>query len=143
MTNTKQRSKNTILFIDDEKYRMEAHAEFLSLHNFDVIYVSGFNEALEQFKLNMDTIDLIVLDIMIPLEEVELDDNEETIAESGSGAGFVIFDRFRKIKNIKTIVVSGRRGIQKMVEERKIEDYLTKPIAPKKLLEAIYEVLEE
>ncbi len=134
--------KKTIFFIDDEAYRMEAHALYLEHHEFDIIYVSNFNDALEQFKLNENTIDLVILDIMFPIENIKLDADEEKIVDNGSSAGLVLYDRMMKGKRkIKTVVLSVRDDLQEEITERKIERYLTKPIKPSQLLEEIKEVL--
>lgn len=137
----------TILFIDDEEYRMEPHAEYLRLHGYDVIYAASFNEALEEAKTNLGIINLIILDIMIPIDGVELTEEEEIIADDGSKSGFVLLDHInklmdmKKIGRIKTIILTIRNDIRDEIEKYSIDNYLTKPISAEKLLEVINDTL--
>lgn len=132
----------TILFVDDEEFRMKAHADYLCIKGFDVIYAAEFEKALKKFEDNKENIDLIILDIMIPVEDVKLTEEEEKITEQGISTGLVLYDRIRKKKKIKTIVLTVRDDIEKAINDRGIESYLKKPIMPNKLLEDINKILE-
>ncbi|MCK4827123.1 response regulator transcription factor, partial [bacterium] len=120
--------RKTILFIDDEAYHMSAHAEYLTLDGFDVIYVSAFDEAFEEAKRNLHLIDLVILDIMIPIEDADLDEDETRLADQGAGAGLVLYDRIKKLRDdIKTIVLTVRNDIEHEIKERGVEEWIVKP----------------
>lgn len=55
-----------ILFIDDEKRVMSSHVLELILEGYDVVFETNVDEALDFFQKNLDDIELLVLDIMMP-----------------------------------------------------------------------------
>lgn len=133
----------TILFVDDEAYRMQSHVEYLKLKGYDVIYTSEFSEAEETFKRYKDVIDLIILDIMLPIEDVRLSAEEENAAQNGRYAGFILYERLLKHGKVKAIVLSARQDLRGDANERKVEKYLQKPLQPEMLLDAVQELLAE
>jgi len=132
----------TILFIDDDEHRMMGHAEYLKLKGYDVIYVSYFKEAVEEARRNLNVLDLIILDIMVPVEDAELDEDEKILADEGAMSGFVLYDRISKLKKFKTLVLTVRNDVKEEVEKRGLE-YLMKPIGAEKLASTVSEILKK
>jgi len=131
----------TILFIDDEHYRMDAHVLYLSNHGYDLIYASDFDMAMVQFENNVENIDLIVLDIMMPVDTTKLTAEERKIVQYGDCTGLVLFDRFEKIRKITTIILTVRQDMEKYIKDRDIQFYMTKPIRPVDLLKKIKDII--
>lgn len=108
-----------ILIVDDEKLIREVIKEYCENESYEVLEASNGEEALK--IINEETIDLIVLDIMMP----KLD-------------GFSLC-KLIKDKNISIIILSARSDeFDKLMGfELGIDDYITKPFSPKELVARI------
>ena len=109
-----------ILVVDDETMIREVIKEYCAANHFTTEEAASGKEALK--KLQTNTYDLMVLDIMMP----EMD-------------GYTLLEELPKEKRIPTLVLSARgeefdklRGF-----ELGIDDYLTKPFSPKELIARI------
>ena len=109
-----------ILVVDDEAMIREVIKEYCTANHFTTEMAASGKEALK--KLQTNTYDLMVLDIMMP----EMD-------------GYTMLEELPKEKRIPTLVLSARgeefdklRGF-----ELGIDDYLTKPFSPKELIARI------
>ena len=109
-----------ILVVDDETMIREVIKEYCAANHFTTDEAASGKEALK--KLQTNTYDLMVLDIMMP----EMD-------------GYTLLEELPKEKRIPTLVLSARseefdklRGF-----ELGIDDYLTKPFSPKELIARI------
>ena len=109
-----------ILVVDDETMIREVIKEYCTANHFTTDEAASGKEALK--KLQTNTYDLMVLDIMMP----EMD-------------GYTLLEELPKEKRIPTLVLSARgeefdklRGF-----ELGIDDYLTKPFSPKELIARI------
>ncbi len=109
-----------ILAVDDEAMIREVIKEYCLASNFEVEEADSGKSALK--KLQTNTYDLLVLDIMMP----EMD-------------GFTMLENLSEDRRIPTIMLSARgeeydklRGF-----ELGIDDYLTKPFSPKELIARI------
>ena len=109
-----------ILVVDDETRIREVIKEYCAANHFTTDEAASGKEALK--KLQTNTYDFMVLDIMMP----EMD-------------GYTLLEELPKEKRIPTLVLSARgeefdklRGF-----ELGIDDYLTKPFSPKELIARI------
>jgi CheY-like chemotaxis protein len=97
-----------ILFIDDERRRMKSHFESLSeaLKNSQyssVEFLDRIDDVLVFLdKDKLSNVDLIILDVMMPLGE-KLQDNQEI--KSGLRTGIFLYQEFRKIKPDLPIII--------------------------------------
>ena len=109
-----------ILVVDDETMIREVIKEYCAANHFTTEEAASGKEALK--KLQTNTYDLMVLDIMMP----EMD-------------GYTLLEELPKEKRIPTLVLSARgEEIDKLRGfELGIDDYLTKPFSPKELIARI------
>ena len=56
-----------ILVVEDEEKLRSTVADFLKLYDYEIIEAKDGQEAIEQFEKNIDIIDLVLLDIMLPV----------------------------------------------------------------------------
>ena len=57
----------TILIVEDEEKLRTTVADFLKLYNYNVLEAKDGQKAIEMFEENMKDIDLVLLDIMLPV----------------------------------------------------------------------------
>ena len=113
-----------VLVVDDEQRIRDVIKEYCAANNFITDEAASGIEALE--KLNNNTYDIMVLDIMMPKMD-----------------GYTMLEELPSNKRIPTLVLSAR---EEEVDKLRgfslgIDDYLTKPFSPKELiarLKAIY-----
>lgn len=120
----------TILIVDDENDILEIIAEYAKQEGYTTILARNGESALKSFEEN--SIDLIILDIMLP------DLN-----------GYEVAERVRKIENVPIIMLSAKSQEEDKLKgfELGIVDYVTKPFSPRELMARIKvnlnKVLEE
>ena len=113
-----------VLVVDDEQRIRDVIKEYCAANNFITDEAASGIEALE--KLNNNSYDIMVLDIMMPKMD-----------------GYTMLEELPSNKRIPTLVLSAR---EEEVDKLRgfslgIDDYLTKPFSPKELiarLKAIY-----
>lgn len=113
-----------ILIIDDEEMIREVIKEYSEDAGYQTDEAENGKIALE--KINKNTYDLLILDIMMP----EMD-------------GFTVLKNIPREKKIPTIVLSARGDEYDKLNgfDLGIDDYLTKPFSPKELIARIKAVL--
>lgn len=113
-----------ILIVDDEEMIREVIKEYSEAANYQTDEAENGEIALE--KINKNTYDLLILDIMMP----EMD-------------GFTVLKNIPKEKRIPTIVLSARGEEYDKLNgfDLGIDDYLTKPFSPKELIARVKAVL--
>lgn len=111
-----------ILVVDDEIKIREVVKEYAVFEGYEVIEAGDGMEAVEKVRQDADSIDCIVLDIMMP----RLD-------------GYSACKEIKKIKNIPVIMLSARgEEYDKLFGfEVGIDDYVVKPFSPKELMARI------
>lgn len=111
-----------ILVVDDEIKIREVVKEYAVFEGYEVIEAGDGMEAVEKVRQEADSIDCIVLDIMMP----RLD-------------GYSACKEIKKIKNIPVIMLSARgEEYDKLFGfEVGIDDYVVKPFSPKELMARI------
>jgi len=109
-----------ILIIDDEELIRGVIKEYCLNENYKVLEAGNGIEALEVLK--RETVDAIVLDIMMPKMD-----------------GYTFFKKMKEEYQIPTIVVSARSDEYDKLHgfDLGIDDYLTKPFSPKELIARI------
>lgn len=90
-----------ILFVDDEERPIKTFMEELSRSNYAVHLETDVDRALEYFRANVDKIELLVLDIMMPHGESLT--AEET--DNGRRTGVRLFKKFREENRNLPIIV--------------------------------------
>lgn len=117
----------TILVVEDDESVRAYITTVLKEANYDVIEATNGQEGIEKFIENKDKIELVILDVIMPVKN-----GRETIEE------------IKKINpEVKYIFISGYTSdilFEKGIFEEEIE-YLSKPIAPFELLQKVKEVL--
>lgn len=118
-----------ILIADDEPFNVDYLEQELGDLNYDTVSASNGQEALN--KLQAESPDLILLDIMMPVLD-----------------GFGVLARMKadpKLRNIPVIVISAMNDLQSVVKgiEQGAEDYLPKPFEPVLLHARISSSLEK
>lgn len=114
--------KNTILLVEDEKGLVDSLATELGFEDYNVISASDGLAAVEEFQKNKETIDLILLDWMLP----KLD-------------GLGVLRRIRKESQVPVIMLTARNYIGDKVAglDGGADDYITKPFEIEELLARI------
>lgn len=111
-----------ILVVDDEIKIREVVKEYALFEGYEVCEAGDGMEAVEKVRADADSIDCIVMDIMMP----RLD-------------GYSACKEIKKIKNIPVIMLSARgEEYDKLFGfEVGIDDYVVKPFSPKELMARI------
>ncbi|MFZ5969612.1 MAG: response regulator transcription factor [Bacillota bacterium] len=106
-----------ILLVEDEERMREILTDYFISEGFNVIQGEDGQQALELFDSN--TIDLIILDIMMPKMD-----------------GWTVCKRIRKISQVPIIIVTARsdEDDQLMGFDFGADEYVTKPFSPKVLV---------
>lgn len=117
--------KVKILIVDDEENIREVIKEYSTLEGYEVREADSGVKALE--LLNSEKIDLMILDIMMPIMD-----------------GFTLLNSIPKEKRIPTIILSARDDEIDKLEgfDRGIDDYLCKPFSPRELMARVKAILK-
>ena len=105
--------KGTILLVDDEEMIREVGEEFLETLGYSVILARGGNEAIALYKENKKTIDVVILDLIMP-----------------DMSGDTVYERLKAINHdVKVLLASGFCVDGKTTEmlQKGCKDYIQKP----------------
>ena len=122
-----EKGKGTILLVDDEEMVLEAGEELLKHLGYEVLLAGDGQEALELYKKNHDMIDLVLLDMVMPV--------------MGGGEAY---DRMKRIDaNVKVILSSGYslEGEAKEILRRGCDAFIQKPFKLEQLSQKLREIL--
>ncbi|MCH3963236.1 MAG: response regulator transcription factor [Clostridium sp.] len=123
----------TILMVDDEDRMRVLMEAYLKKEGFGVILAENGQKALDKFKKN--SIDLVVLDIMMPVMD-----------------GWTVCRRLREISNVPIIMLTAKAEDEDQLLGFQLgtDSYVTKPVSPnvlvakvKALLKRAYSSLDE
>jgi len=117
----------TILLVDDEEIVLEAGIKMLERLGYSVLKAGSGTEAVEVYKDNKETIDLVILDMIMP----------------GVGGGET-YDRMKKINpTVKVLLSSGYSADGQAAEilKRGCKDFIQKPFNLNKLSTKVKEIL--
>ena len=123
------KGKGTVLLVDDEEMVLEAGKELLNHLGYEVLLAENGREALELYKKNQDKIDLVLLDMVMPV--------------MGGGEAF---DRMKEINtNVKVLLSSGYslEGEAKEILKRGCNAFIQKPFKMEQLSQKLMEVLDK
>lgn len=118
-TERKYHMGKTILLVEDDKNTREFICDYLESSEYEVIEACDGAEAVVLFEENKDTIDLVVLDIMMP----RLD-------------GFAVCKRIRSMSDTLIIILSAKGEEEDNLRGFKLgaDEYVTKPFSPRVLV---------
>jgi two-component system response regulator CpxR len=114
----------SLLLVDDDRELDQMLTEYLAAEPFSVTIAVDGAAALE--KLNSETFDLVILDVMLP-----------------SLSGFDVLRKLRQTLTVPVIMLTARgEDIDRILGlELGADDYLSKPFNPKELVARIHAVL--
>lgn len=112
--------KNTILIVENDVRLRFAVTDYLKISNFDVLYAENGPEALKIFSENPETIDIVLLDGMLPLHD-----------------GLEVLKKIQETSDIPVIIISAS---QSETEQLKCfyagaDNYITNPFPLSELRE--------
>jgi two-component system, cell cycle sensor histidine kinase and response regulator CckA len=119
----------TILLIDDEEMVLDVGERFLKVMGYQVLTARGGREAIEVYKKHRDTIDLVLLDIIMP-----------------NMKGGEVFDRLEEINpEVKVLLSSGYSidGEASKILERGCSGFIQKPFDMNQLSQSIGALLKK
>lgn len=125
----KRKDKPQILIVDDEVIIRDLLNDVLIDHNYEIISAKDGFEGLKKYQKNMDTIDLVILDIIMP-----------------GMTGDEVFKKMRAINPDSKIIITSGYSKQKITEELMTSGangFLPKPFNIDKLLGLIKALVEE
>jgi len=105
--------KEKILIIEDEKNIRKIIADYFIAEGYEVVEAKDGKDGLEKF--NAETVDLIILDVMMPALD-----------------GWTVCRRIRKVSDLPIIMLTARtdEDDELMGFELKADDYVKKPFSP-------------
>ena len=119
----------TILLVDDEEMVLEVGERFLKVLGYQVLTAREGREAIEVYKKHRDTIDLVLLDIIMP-----------------NMKGGEVFDRLKEINpEVKVLLSSGYSidGEASKILERGCSGFIQKPFDMNQLSQSIGALLKK
>jgi PAS domain S-box-containing protein len=122
-----KRGKGTVLLVDDEEMVIDIGAQMIKKMGYDVIYTRKGDEALSLYDTHRNSIDLVVLDLIMP----------------GMGGGDT-FDELKKIDpDVKVLLSSGYciDGQAREILNRGCRGFIQKPYNMQALSQKIDEIL--
>ncbi|GAB4035038.1 hypothetical protein [Spirosoma gilvum] len=136
-----------ILFIDDEK-RIEPIVEYLKAFDHDVYVAQTVHDGYNYFRENKDKIDVVILDVMMPVTEEAKRMNLIDIkkADLGYSTGLVLYEKLKELippdHHLTIVILSARMDIKNFAllkEDLQSEKVivLEKPVRSSVLLEEI------
>jgi nitrogen-specific signal transduction histidine kinase/ActR/RegA family two-component response regulator len=119
----------TVLLVDDEQMIIDVGKEMLTQLGYKVLTAAGGIEALDVYRRNHESIDLLVLDMIMPDME-----------------GGVTYDKIRDLNpNVKVLLASGYSidGRASEIMKRGCNGFIQKPFNMKELSYKIRNILDE
>ncbi|MDY7030695.1 MAG: response regulator [Thermodesulfobacteriota bacterium] len=123
------KGNETILFVDDEDMIREVGQEMLEVQGYHVLTASDGREAIETYEENMNTIDIVLLDMVMP-----------------HMGGDRAYDRLKEINpHVKVLLSSGYSidGEAGEILERGCNGFIQKPFNINELSSKIKQILDE
>lgn len=104
--------KNRILIVEDEQKLARTMGDFLRLQGYETCRAADGREALAVFYKERKTLDLILLDVMMP-----------------DISSYEVLKEIRKTSNIPVIMLTARSSVEDQMSgfEKGADDYITKP----------------
>jgi len=124
-----EESRRTLLFVDDEARVLDVGVEVLEHLGHRVFGAASGKEAVEIYKAHKDTIDLVILDMIMP-----------------EMSGGEVYDRLKAINtNVRVLLSSGYSidGQATAILERGCNGFIQKPFNMEELCERITAILDQ
>jgi len=121
------KGEGTVLLVDDEEIILDSGKQMLKHLGYDVLLAQNGQEALELYKKNQGRIDVVLLDMVMPI--------------MGGGE---TFDRIKEMhSDVKVLLSSGYslEGEAREIMERGCDAFIQKPFSLKMLSRKIGEIL--
>jgi CheY-like chemotaxis protein len=122
------RGNETVLLVDDEDMVIDISQEILQTLGYQVLSATSGHEALEIYAKHKDTIEVVVLDMIMP-----------------GMSGGAVYDRLKEINpNVKCLLASGYsvNGQATEILERGCNGFIQKPFNMEQLSQKVREVLD-
>jgi DNA-binding NtrC family response regulator len=117
------------MLVDDEKAIRQIFEEFLTGHGYEVALFENGAAALNAFKSDPESADLVITDMTMP--ELTGDKLSEKILEIRPDMPIILWCGFSEDISEDTAVGMG------------IKKYIQKPVSPRDLLQSIRKILDE
>ena len=116
-----------ILIVDDESRIRKLIKDFIEQEEYSVLEAADGEEAVEQFESNMNKVNLVILDVMMPKQD-----------------GWSALRQIRQISNVPVIMLTARAEEQDELfgYELGVDEYVSKPFSPKILIAKIKAILQ-
>ncbi len=126
----KEGQKLTVLLAEDHPINRKLLDRFLTLKGWDVLHAANGEEAIQEFKIHGPGIDAILMDIQMPGVDGYAASREIRQLEMGSGTG----------KRVPIIALTAHAlpDYREKSYSAGMDDFLTKPVDPKKLYGIIH-----
>ena len=121
--------KDMVLLVDDEEIILDIGKKLLSHIGYNVLFAHGGQEAIEVYRKNKESIDIVILDIVMP-----------------DMGGEKTYDGLREINpDVKVLLSSGYRTESEAKEllERGCDGFIQKPFDMAQLSHKIREILDK
>lgn len=104
--------RKKILIVEDEEKLRTTVADFLKLYDYNIIEAKDGEEAVREIEDQMNEIDLVLLDIMLPIYDVQY-----------------VLKKIREISDIPVIMVTAKSGDYEQIKSfgNGVDDYIKKP----------------
>lgn len=104
--------EETVLIVEDEEKLRNTVADFLKLYDYNIIEAKDGKQAIECFEKQVDEIDLVLLDIMLPVYD-----------------GQYVLKKIREISEVPVIMMTAKAGDYEQIKSfgNGVDDYIKKP----------------
>lgn len=118
--------KSRILIVDDEARMRKLLRDFLTNADYEVIEAENGQQALDIFYQEMNTIDLILLDVMMPIMD-----------------GWQVCREIRGYSKVPIIMLTAKSDEKDELQgfELGVDEYITKPFSPKILVARVEAIM--
>lgn len=123
------KGRETVLLVDDEEIILDIGEQILKTMDYEVLLAGGGREALELYEKNRDSIDIVLLDMVMPV--------------NGGGE---TYDRLKELNPaVKVILASGYSidGKAKEILNRGCDGFIQKPFTMNELSQKLREILDK
>ena len=131
-----------ILMIDDEKRTLDSYLQELALSDFMVRYESSVDAGLKCLEENVNEIELLILDLMMPYGQAFNEDE----TEKGLRTGIVFYERVRKANaHLPVMILTNNvdEGIRRVFEQEPHCRFFRKEdLLPFELADAVKDFLQ-
>jgi CheY-like chemotaxis protein len=138
--------KKTVLIVEDERYYNRGMGEELEENGYEVKWAASGDEALKLLELGEISVDLIILDIMMPSGTHLID------SKGGRRTGVKLCEYLRRTLGLRTPIIfhtvvedeDVHHEIERIERDARLRpNILVKPVTPLDFLKRVKEVIGE